>query len=61
MTTCEGDLSRLKVYEESLSYVERKLFDFTQSSYTALRVLDTQKLLTLNGMKDRKVCADKKL
>ena len=35
VTLCEGDLSCLKVYEESLSYEERKLFDFTQSFYTA--------------------------
>ena len=36
VTTCEGDLSRLKVYEELLSYAERKSFGFTQSFYTAL-------------------------
>ena len=36
VTMCEGDLSRLKVYEESLSYAERKPFDFMQSFYTAL-------------------------
>ena len=36
MTTCEGDLPQLKVYKESLSYAERKPFDFTQSFYTAL-------------------------
>ena len=36
LTLCEGDLSRLKVYKESLSYGKGKLFDFTQPCYTAL-------------------------
>ena len=36
VTLWEGNLSHLKVYEESLSYVEGKPFDFKQSFYTAL-------------------------
>ena len=36
VTLWEGDLSRRKVYEESLSYAEMKPFDFTQSFYTAV-------------------------
>ena len=36
VTLCEGDLSRLKVYKELLSYVEGKPFEFIHSFYTAL-------------------------